>query len=178
MKETKTVQVYPSDAIVNETIAEYECFGWEVIGNQRCQEFDGTTHGIDGSTTQNYSTFNKLTFTREKESRWYEDVTTLENVYYNTKSTIKSYQSCAPVLRKPKPTGAIAVLLGIYLYMFFLIPGIIYSIVRAAKKSKYKKEYAKELAEYNSVYPEKIRELEKRLAEVRVNASKCISGKA
>ncbi|MDE7380346.1 MAG: hypothetical protein K2N14_04760 [Clostridia bacterium] len=97
MKETKTIQVYPSDDIVNATIEEYESFGWEVIGNQRCQEFDGTTHGIDGSTTQHYSTFNKITFTREKESHWYEEVSSLEKEYYVTKDTIDSYRNYKPV---------------------------------------------------------------------------------
>lgn len=71
MKETKTVQVYPSDAIVNATIEEYGSFGWEVISNQRCQEYDGQTREYDGSLTKNYSTFNKITFTREKDSPWY-----------------------------------------------------------------------------------------------------------
>ena len=46
-RESKTVQVYPDDAIVNNTIAEYESFGWELISNQRCQEFTGQTHDSD-----------------------------------------------------------------------------------------------------------------------------------
>ncbi|MDE6691705.1 MAG: hypothetical protein K2K04_07020, partial [Clostridia bacterium] len=119
MKETKTVQVYPSDDIVNAMIEEYEGFGWEVIGNQRCQEFDGTTHGIDGTTTQHYSTFNKLTFTREKESGWYQEVSQIEREYYTTKDTIKSYQNRKPVLRQPAPEGAMGVLLGVFLYFFY-----------------------------------------------------------
>lgn len=178
MKETKTIQVYPSDTIINSTIEEYECFGWEVIGNQRCQEFDGTTHGIDGSTTQHYSTFNKITFTREKDSHWYEDVSLLEREYNETKNTIKSYESIKPVLRKVSPEGTVGVFVGCLLYCFYIIPGIIFSIIRAGKKSKYKKEYEKELAEYNAVCPAKIKELNDKLSELRMRASRWVSGKA
>ena len=178
MKETKTVQVYPSDAIVNSTIEEYESFGWEVIGNQRCQEFDGTTHGIDGSTTRHYSTFNKITFSREKDSAWYDEVSLLEKEYYVTKDTIDSYQACKPVLRRARPEGTYGVLVGCFLYCFYIIPGIIFSIARACKNSKYKKEYQKELAEYNAVYPAKIKELNNKLTELRARAEKRILGKA
>lgn len=178
MKETKTVQVYPDDAIVNAKIEEYESFGWEVVGNQRCQEYEGQTYGIDGSSTKHYSTFNKVTFTREKDSPWYAEVVQLEKEYYVMKDTSESYRAVKPVLRTPKPDGIIGVALGAYLYMMFLVPGIIYTAVRCSQKSKYKKRYQKELAEYESVYPARIEEAENRQAELRARAEKCISGKA
>ncbi len=68
--------------------------------------------------------------------------------------------------------------MGIMLYLFYIIPGIIYTIVRVSKKSKYKKEYEKALAEYSAVYPAKIKELNGKLADLRVRAAKCISQKA
>lgn len=80
-RETVTIQRYPDDSIINQTIKEYEAFGWELISNQRCQEYEGQTHGFDGSSTKHYSTFNKLTFTREKSSSWYELVVPLEEEY-------------------------------------------------------------------------------------------------
>lgn len=48
-RETKTIQMYPDDDAINQAISLWENFGWEVIGNQRCQEFkkqdsDGTQH--------------------------------------------------------------------------------------------------------------------------------------
>ncbi|MDE7301294.1 MAG: hypothetical protein K2N47_03905, partial [Clostridia bacterium] len=99
MKETKTVQVYPDDKVVNATISEYESFGWEVVGNQRCQEYDGQTHDYySGSTTNHYSTFNKITFTREKASPWYEEVAKLEKEYNILSDTRQSYISARPVL--------------------------------------------------------------------------------
>lgn len=178
MKETKTVQVYPSDSIVNATISEYESFGWEVIGNQRCQEYEGQTHGIDGSTTSHYSTFNKITFSREKDLPWYSEVSQLEREYNVLKDTAKTYKACEPVLRKPKPEGSVGIALGYMFYCMFIVPGIIYTIVRCCKKSKYKKQYQKELAEYNATYPAKIKELNNKTAELRARAAACISGKA
>ena len=77
MKESKTVQCYPSDSAINEMIAVYNDFGWELTGNQRCREDDGTY-----GDTQYYKTFNKLTFAREKSEPWYEKVSELENKYH------------------------------------------------------------------------------------------------
>ena len=174
MKETKTVQVYPSDDIVNATIEEYGSFGWEVINNQRCQEYDGQTRGVDGSVTNHYSTFNKITFTREKGAPWYEEVAQLEKEYNTTGDTIKTYRNRKPVLSQ---SGG-SVFVGAFLYMLWIIPGIIYTVVCCCKKSKYKKQYEKESAEYYAVYPAKISELEAKQAELRARAEKCVMGKA
>ena len=175
MKETKTIQVYPDDNIVNATIGEYESFGWEVVGNQRCQEYNGQTHGVDGSTTNHYSTFNKITFTREKSSPWYEEVSQIEREYNVLNDTIQTYKNAKPVLSK---TSEGSILLGVFLYCLWIIPGVIYTIVRISKKSKNRKEYEKELAEYNAVYPAKIKDLNEKTAELRIRAEKLISGKA
>ncbi|MBD5632207.1 MAG: hypothetical protein HDP34_03140 [Clostridia bacterium] len=179
MKETKTVQVYPDDDIVNDTIGEYESFGWEVVGNQRCQEYEGQTHDIiTGSSTKHYSTFNKITFTREKDAQWYDEVSQIEREYTVLKDTVKNYKNCKPVLKTPQPDGVVVVALGFMCYCFWIIPGVIYTIVRASKKSKYKKEYEKELADYKAVYPAKIKELNEKTAELRARAEKLVSGKA
>ncbi|MDE7082462.1 MAG: hypothetical protein K2O89_02000 [Clostridia bacterium] len=178
MKETKTVQVYPSDSVVNATIREYGSFGWEVINNQRCQEFDGQTRGIDGSVVNNYSTFNKITFTREKNSAWYEEVSQMEKEYYALKDTSKTYAAQQSVLRKPSPQGAMGVLLGVLLYFMYIFPGIIYTVVRCSAKSKYKKQYEKELADFETVYHAKIRELNDRQEEIIAQAEKCIREKS
>ncbi len=179
MRVTKTVQVYPSDDIVNATISENQSFGWEVIGNQRCQEYDGQTRDfITGSTTNHYSTFNKITFSRENSAPWYDEVTKLESEYYILSDTAKNFENYRPVLRKVKPDGAIGVMLGIYLYLMGIVPGIIYSVVRSCKKSKYKKQYRAALAAYEEEYPAKIAELNRKTAEIRRRAENCISGRA
>ena len=177
MKETKTVQVYPSDAIVNETIGEHESFGWEVVSNQRCQEYEGTTYNAAGST-KHYSTFNKLTFSREKDAAWHDEVSQIEKEFYIMKDSVQAFRAGKPVLREPALTGTGAVAVGLWLYMMLILPGVIFTIVHCAKKAKYKKKYQKELAEYNAVYPAQIRNLESKMAELRARSEKCISGKA
>lgn len=178
MRETKTVQVYPSDSIINDTISEYGSFGWEVIGNQRCQEYEGQTHGVDGSVTNHYTTFNKITFSREKSSAWYEEVSKLESEYFTLKDTSEIYSAQKPVLKKVKPEGINGVLLGILLYLMYIVPGIIYTVVRCCKKSKYNKQYQKDLAAYNSEYPAKIKEIENRCSQLRANAEMLVNGRA
>ena len=174
MRITKTVQVYPSDDIVNATISENASFGWEVIGNQRCQEYDGQTRDfITGSSTSHYSTFNKITFSRENSLPWYDAVTKLETEYYVLKNKAQYYRDLEPELKKLKSNGVLAVFLYIY-----IVPGIIYSIVRACLKSKYKKQYQAALARYRAEYPAKIEELNREAAELRKCAENYISGRA
>ena len=172
MKETKTIQVYPSDDIINSTIEEYGSFGWEVINNQRCQEYDGQTDGI-----KHYSTFNKITFSREKSSAWYDAVTQMEKEYNTLKNTRKSYKNYEPRLKELRVQGIVAAAIGFWLYMLLLVPGLIFTIARACKKSKYKKRYQKELADYNAVYPAKIKELDSKMRELRAQAEKYITEK-
>ncbi|MDE6411704.1 MAG: hypothetical protein K2L02_04115 [Clostridia bacterium] len=181
MRETKTVQVYPSDAIVNATIEEYGSFGWEVIGNQRCQEYEGQTHGTDGRTTNHYSSFNKITFTREKSAAWYDAVSDLEKEYHAAGDTISSYKRYKPVLRELEPIGGVMFAVEFSLYFWGIIPGIIFSIVRASvradKKKKYQKQYREALTRYEQEYPAKIKELEGKRSELRARSEKLILGK-
>ena len=172
MKETKTIQVYPSDDIINSTIEEYASFGWEVISNQRCQEYEGQSDGI-----KHYSTFNKITFTREKSSAWYDEVAQIEKEHNTLKETRKSYKRYEPRLKELRVQGIVAVAIGFWLYLALLVPGLMFTIIRACVKSKYKKQYQKQLAEYNAVYPAKIKELDIKLRELRTQAEKCIAAK-
>ena len=181
MKETKTIQVYPDDNLVNTTIEEYASFGWEVINNQRCQEYDRQTYGANGSVTNHYSTFNKITFTREKSSPWYEEVTQLEKEHAELQNTIEKYKAKKPVLMPPKRSGTGDIVLCVFLYLLYIIPGVIFTIVICCANSKYKKymkQYDKETAEYNAVYPAKIKDLENKKADLRTRAEKRILGKA
>ena len=172
MKETKTIQVYPSDDIINSTIEEYGSFGWEVISNQRCQEYAGQSDGF-----KHYSTFNKITFSREKSSGWYDEVAQIEKEYNTLKDTRKSYKNREPKLKELRVQGIVAVAIGFWLYLALLIPGLLFTIIRACIKSSYKKQYQKELANYNSVYPAKIKELDVKLRELRTQSEKCITAK-
>ena len=147
-KETTTVQCYPSDSAVNRKIREYEAFGWELINNQRCNEDKGTYGGY-----RHYSTFNKLTFTREKSAPWYKEVAELEIVH-------NRLMDSEPYERKPSKIllyASISVLILAFAMLipissgFSLMPGllaiiltvtdIILFVVYGVKKSRYKKEY-------------------------------------
>ena len=78
-RETKVVQSHPDREM--QTINFYQKFGWEVIGNQRCQEEEKR-----GDTWYTI-TFNKITFSREKNEPWYDRVCELEQrtLYLNDK---------------------------------------------------------------------------------------------
>lgn len=158
MKETKTVQCYPSDSAINEMTALYSDFGWELISNQRCKELDSRTDNYEY-----YNTFNKLTFTREKASPWYAQVCELEKQYYAASTMYKS--TAQP--EKPEFNKACLIL-----FVFWLIPGIIYCISYGAKKKKYEKameEWEANTRKHQQEYGETMRNCRKKASEL-VNA--------
>lgn len=124
-RETKTVQVYPDDAKINATISFWENFGWEVINNQRCQEF--TKQDSDG--TQHFSTFNKITFSREKSSPWYGKVAELESEYISTEKELESKSKAGNPFKKP---SIILHLIGMVIIAFIalkVLPGLVDEII-------------------------------------------------
>ncbi len=169
-RETKTIQCYPDDDIINRRVKEYEAFGWELVNNQRCQEYDGQSYDpIDKVTTTTYSTFNKLTFSREKATPWYDEVTRLERNFHDVMDTKPS----APANRKMQKAAyawaffftvvGIAILLVIGLGMGGGVIGLIgiapltfglaIFIAGGVKRGKYKKaraHYEHTLDEWNS----------------------------
>ncbi len=180
-KETKTVQCYPSDDIINATVEQYAAFGWELINNQRCQEYTGQTFGSDGSSTEHYSTFNKLTFTREKSSPWYGQVTALEEQYNSLMSKEPTDTTIVPskntigfgffitvvglaimlVVGLGMGVGLAAILIGIGVAAV----GVLLFVVYAVKKSNYKKDYNAYLsrkAEFKRTLGEEAREIMKK----------------
>ena len=120
-RETKTIQCYPDDNIINERIRAFEAFGWELINNQRCQEFDGQTKEYDlrgGSTTYNhYSTFNKLTFSRDRSAMWYREVVALEDKYNEKDNEIDRLNSLKP--SKPKTVKTISMVFSLIIAIIF-----------------------------------------------------------
>ena len=86
MKETKSVQVYPDNDIINKRIEIWGCFGWELLSNQRQQEEDGNM----------INTFVVLTFQREKSEPWYPEVSKLEKEFYAALEEYQQLESQAP----------------------------------------------------------------------------------
>lgn len=149
MRETKTIQLYPDDGEINNTVSLYENFGWEVVSNQRCQEL------IDGGTRT--STFNKLTISRDKDAKWYRDVKDLEDEYDRTLGEIenlKSQKIYPHQPTKPEKPGIGSLILAIV--MIFMPPLTIGSILIFISRGKYKGEYKKYLTDmdrYNAELP-------------------------
>lgn len=112
-RETKTIQCYPDDDIINRKVSRYEAFGWELIGNQRCQEFTGQTETSD-TITNHYSTFNKLTFSRDKSAPWYDKVVRLESEFEN----LMDREPSRPADKRFKPFSWFGIIM-------FLIVGLV-----------------------------------------------------
>lgn len=86
MKETKSVQVYPDNQIINNKIEIWNCFGWELLSNQRQQEKRGDM----------IETFVILTFQREKSEPWYLEVSKLEREFYELLDNYSALEAQAP----------------------------------------------------------------------------------
>lgn len=159
-RETVTIQRYPDDSIINSTIKEYEAFGWELINNQRCQEYEGQSFGLDGSSTKHYSTFNKLTFTREKASPWYSRVVSLEEEYRSLMNT----KPQEPKSKNKMGTlpfyiiGVVAIIIGVVFAFWINVAllftaaigaiSLIYAICRTVIGKKRMNKYSAELVDW------------------------------
>lgn len=124
MKETKTIQCYPNDREINETIATYNDFGWELVSNQHCQTED----------SEKYYTFNKLTFNREKASPWYNEVCEIETDYNLLKNRYDALSTPPAKPEMPNASLALLLLLGLGL--------LILGIWALSINSKHKKAVA------------------------------------
>jgi len=99
MKETKSIQVYPDNDVINNKIELWNCFGWELLSNQRQQEKrDGILY-----------TFAILTFQREKSEPWYPEVSKLEKEFYALCDEYEDLESQAP-----KQKGLIGSVFGLF----------------------------------------------------------------
>lgn len=154
MKETKTIQCYPNDREINETIAAYNDFGWELVSNQLCQTED----------SQKYYTFNKLTFSREKSEPWYKEVCDLEIKYYAVKSKYDALST--PPVKPEMPNAALALLLLLGLGLLIL------GIWALSINSKHKKA----VAEWEARNREALPPLVKKMNALRAQASALING--
>lgn len=184
-KETKTVQCYPSDSKINETCARYGSFGWELIGNQRCEEDKGTYDGY-----RHWTTFNKLTFTREKTSPWYDEVTDLERDYEKMEKERDRYKNLEP--DEPGTSskfgwfftliaiifivaGALNIGLsfmtpgynfGLYLGLGFVVIGLLRFIGKVLINKSKKKKYQAAHDSWRESYSSKISAIEKDMKEL------------
>lgn len=181
-RETKTIQMYPDDDAINQAISLWENFGWEVIGNQRCQEFKKQ----DSDGTQHFETFNKITFSRDKSASWYGKVAELEQEYIATENELQSKSKQGNPYKKPgiiAPLIAAVVLAfagykflrGVLRYIImgvgFLLPIVIY-IIRIASYNKHKDEIERKESEWYA----KVSDMRQRLKDILEEAEALING--
>lgn len=121
-RETKTVQCYPSDYKINKMCERYNSFGWELISNQRCTDDNGSFGGYKYSTT-----YNKLTFTREKASPWYNEIVALENEYERIINSEPYFNANST----RKTLGIICCIFGVISFLLGIFMGIVVSIIPA-----------------------------------------------
>ena len=194
-RETKTIQCYPDDNEINDEIKRYEAFGWELLNNQRCQEYEGTYDGY-----KHWSTFNKLTFSRDKSASWYGDVTALEHDYESKDSECRRYRNLRP--SEPSNTtsmfgsiltilalimiaaGLLNILLstmtpgfngGLYLGLVLIALGVLRFVGRALIRKSKKKKYDQEYSDWHSTYYSKISALKSEMKSIMSKAEEIVN---
>lgn len=167
-RESITVQCYPSDSAVNAMVARYEAFGWELIGNQQFQENQGSGYDVWQGSVTRYSTYNKLTFSREKSAPWYHKVTELDRQCKQKEDEVRHMKGLEPT--KPEFHNIVGVFLGVIGIWTLFIPFIIYMSVRRSKN----KNYEKSLRLWHKTYDEKIAAEEREIESIKAQARRLV----
>ena len=128
-KETYIVNCWPAD--VNTTIAVYESFGWELISNNVSATYQT-------SYDTSVSAQNELTFSREKNVSWYNEINKLQMQYEDLQGRINVIEAGEPKEKKPN------IVLTVFLALFYIVPAVIYYAgYEVSQKNKVKKWHAK-----------------------------------
>ena len=162
MRETKIIQVYPSDTAIENAIKEWESFGWEMTDNQRFSSKQDLW--FPGGTTVRITTYNKLTFSREKSSPWYSEVKLLEEQYEAVQRGIT-----AIINQKPEKKQYGYSILD-WVTLIFPIPFVSHIVYLIIKSIVYKKK----LKRYQSVSKAKLNELDEKGNNIRRAAQKIV----
>lgn len=162
MRETKIIQVYPSDAAIEKAINEWESFGWEMTDNQRFSNKEDLW--FPGGTTVRTTTYNKLTFSREKSSPWYSEVKLLEEQYEAVQRDISAIMGQKPE-KKKYGTACLD-----WVTLIFPIPFFSHIVYLIIKNIMYKKR----LKSYESMSRVRLNELDEKGKDIRRAAQKII----
>ncbi len=130
MIETVSKQVHPDSE--QATIDLMTTFGWILQSSQEINTKDShlEKRGNDlysVTETQNYV---KLVFTRDNKMENYAEVSQLEREYNNILDS------------KPVAPPPFSLIIGGILYLMYVVPGVIYTVVKIKGKKKYNAEYA------------------------------------
>lgn len=162
MRETKIIQVYPSDSAIEKAIREWKSFGWEMTDNQRLSNKEDLW--FPGGTTVRTTTYNKLTFSREKSSPWYSEVKLLEDRYEAVQRDIS-----AIINQKPEKKKYGYSCLD-YVTLIFPIPFFSHIVYLIIKNIAYKKK----LKRYEATSNARLSELDEKGEEIRRSAQKIV----
>ncbi len=162
MRETKIIQVYPSDSAIEKAINEWESFGWEMTDNQRFSNKQDLWSPV--GTTVRTTTYNKLTFSREKSSPWYSEVKSLEGQYDAVQRDISVITGQKPI---KKALGYsvmdwVTLLIPIPFFSF-----IVYQIIKSVR-------FKKTLKRYESTSRVRLNELNEKAKDIRQAARKIV----
>lgn len=120
--ETKAVQVNPR--YEQQTISEYEMFGWNVLSAQTIDTKNSYLEkDRDGNINQVRETerYVKLTFQRDRDMAYYREIAQLENQYYTVKEKEPVYEEGFFTQRIPRMLSWVALILG----ALMLISGVL-----------------------------------------------------
>ena len=162
MRETKIIKVYPSDSAIEKAINEWESFGWEMTDNQRFSNKEDLW--FPGGTTVKTTTYNKLTFSREKSSPWYSEIKLLEEQYEAVQRDIS-----AIINQKPEKKKYGYSFLD-WLTLIFPIPFFSHIVYLIIKNIVYKKK----LKRYESMSRARLNELDQKGKDIRRAAKKIV----
>ncbi|MDY6306254.1 MAG: hypothetical protein SPL94_09895 [Oribacterium sp.] len=123
-KETRVLKV-DSDA-VNTAITTFEGFGWELISNQPATQIGDGKNSVVAE--------NQLTFSRDKDAPWYEEIKNLEDEFVKTMSQRSELEDLEPDV--DVKFHAILFVVLLFVYGIGLIYLLIYIIMRVSKKSE------------------------------------------
>ena len=112
--ETKTVQVYPSDYAEQKAVKLYEAGLWELQSSNRTQEKHGDTT----------STFTRLTFRRNKNMPFYDEISSASRELENLQGKVGSSAD----LRKYRKLKTVFLILGALIVLIAVIAWFVFSI--------------------------------------------------
>ncbi len=139
-KETYVARCYNWE--VNETIALYESFGWELVSNNVVTSLN--------TTDTNIAAENDLTFSREKDAPWYAEADRLQKEYVACNNQIDQILETSP--EKESKFHWILFIIGLFVYglgMWYAIGHIIVVSIRKNKAKKWHEENDAKIAEIN-----------------------------
>ena len=154
-KETYVKRCYNWE--VNGTIAIYECFGWELVSNN-------VVTSLNNEENMNLASENDLTFSRDKDSAWYPEVSRLQQEYISYNNQMEQILATDPT--KKIKFHWILFLVGMCICSIGLLYAVIHIVMVVCQKNKEKEWHAINDAKLAELESKKTRIAEESLAIV------------